>query len=109
MSDQFDSTKLHEQAMTLGVAIIDGESDVQLRRRLHLLLAAKTPNRFTIDAISNDLDDTIEEHRPAFISQQQIKRSVALYWLAKEFRSPGFWARVFWLWRTACVLWRLTK
>lgn len=99
-------TKLVEQAITMGLPLFDGESDVELRRRLHMAIARTPDNRFTLTSVDAHVTEFIGDIKPAFVEDKNIKRALAIYWLQAE-RPTGFWARLSWVWKTAKLLWKL--
>jgi hypothetical protein len=104
--DTRDHTGLVELSIHFGLELRDGETDAELRKRLHRHLAATQDlNRFSLVAIDSHVTETIDDHRAAFIEVSQVKRSLAIYWLRAD-RPSSFFARLAWVWRTMLLLWR---
>ena len=107
MTANHDHTGLVEQALHFGLPILDGEGDMELRKRLHRFLATtQLQERFTLDVMDSRVTEIIDEHKAAFIETWNIKRALALHWFDQE-RPAKFWARLGWVWRTALLLWRV--
>lgn|SRR5208282_3752102 len=104
--DDHDHTGLVEAAIHMGLELYDGETDSDLRKRLHRHLAAAQGNdRFTLSAVDSYVTEAIDDHRAAFIPVADVKRALAIHWFRVE-RPAAFFARILWLWRTLLLLWR---
>jgi hypothetical protein len=100
-----DHTSLVENAIHMGLELRDGETDSDLRKRLHRhLTASQDSHRFSLSAVDSYVTEAIDDHRAAFIETHQVKRALAIYWFQRE-RPPSFFARVAWVWRTMLLLW----
>lgn len=96
-------TSLIELAVANGIPLRDGETDEQLRIRVHRLLTAV--HRGSIDALDRGVTETIDDMKPIFVETSLVKRNLAIVWLRQE-RPASLWVRIAWAWRTMRALWQ---